>query len=377
MRKMVCFLVLLGSVSFAAGNAAELKRNASASVSLREPATLTAPKGPRGWYWHGLVLKHDSVWNLRDDVYALRFEARNTGKTLFNGTATLFLAEGQGRRDRLERSSASFRISPSGEWQTIDQLRVNGDQYLYDDEDQSSLNVVLEVVNDDVDEGGSWYRVSAYASKEAYENGTGSALDTSGAFRLDYYDQLQNGDFENTNLDELTDAGCLAVDHVVGEHDGKRLVTDKCLGVFDGIPKAFGFLLTNKADIGHVRNFPNQTNLLVLSAFMKSCLQLVVDIKIILNGLFRRRHDDEDILDSCLDCLLDDIVDVGRINDRQHFLRKGLRCRKKTRPHARCGNDGFCDLFHRRSSKWIWGNYTTFRHSFSSSQAISARKTKI
>ena len=120
MRKMVCFLVLLGSVSFAAGNAAELKRNASASVSLREPATLTAPKGPRGWYWHGLVLKHDSVWNLRDDVYALRFEARNTGKTLFNGTATLFLAEGQGRRDRLERSSASFRISPSGEWQTIE-----------------------------------------------------------------------------------------------------------------------------------------------------------------------------------------------------------------------------------------------------------------
>ena len=120
MRKMVCFLVLLGSVSFAAGNAAELKRNDSAAVSLREPATLTAPKGPRGWYWHGLVLKHDSVWNLRDDVYALRFEARNIGKTPFNGTATLFLAEGQGRRDRLERSSASFRIPPSGEWQTIE-----------------------------------------------------------------------------------------------------------------------------------------------------------------------------------------------------------------------------------------------------------------
>lgn len=107
----------------------------------------------------------------------------------------------------------------NGEWQTIDQLRVNGDQYLYDDENQSSLNVVLEIVNDDVDEGGSWYRVSAYASKEAYENGTGSALGTSGAFRLDYYDQLQNGDFENTNLDELTDGRKNNYQYPVGTKD--------------------------------------------------------------------------------------------------------------------------------------------------------------
>lgn len=107
----------------------------------------------------------------------------------------------------------------NGEWQTIDQLRVNGDQYLYDDENQSSLNVVLEIVNDDVDEGGSWYRVSAYASKEAYENGTGSPLGTSGAFRLDYYDQLQNGDFENTNLDELTDGRKNNYQYPVGTKD--------------------------------------------------------------------------------------------------------------------------------------------------------------
>lgn len=107
----------------------------------------------------------------------------------------------------------------NGEWQTIDQLRVNGDQYLYDDENQSSLNVVLEIVNDDVDEGGSWYRVSAYTSKEAYENGTGSPLGTSGAFRLDYYDQLQNGDFENTNLDELTDGEKNNYQYPVGTKD--------------------------------------------------------------------------------------------------------------------------------------------------------------
>ncbi len=113
-------VLLLGGVSIAAGSAAELKLNDPGAVSLSEPAVLSAPKGPRGWFWHGLVQKHDSVWNLRDDVYSLRFEARNTGKLSFEGTATLFLAEGQGRRDRLERSSASFRVLPDGVWRTLE-----------------------------------------------------------------------------------------------------------------------------------------------------------------------------------------------------------------------------------------------------------------
>ena len=107
----------------------------------------------------------------------------------------------------------------NGQWQTIDQLRVNGDQYLYDDEDQNSLNVVLEVVNDGADEGGSWYRVSAYSSREAYESSPESPLDTSAAMRLDYYDQLQNGDFETPNVDELSDGGKNNYQYPVGTKD--------------------------------------------------------------------------------------------------------------------------------------------------------------
>ena len=102
-----------------AGNAAELKLADPAAVPLTEPATLSAPKGEKGWYWHGLVQKNDSAWDLRD-IYALRFEARNTGNTPAEGVATLHLADGQERRDRLEHSSATFRLPAAEKWQSVE-----------------------------------------------------------------------------------------------------------------------------------------------------------------------------------------------------------------------------------------------------------------
>lgn len=113
-------LAFLLALALGTGNASGLKLNDATPVPLSEPATVQAPKGPRAWHWHGLVQKHDSVWNLRDDVHALRFEARNCGTRPFQGKVTLFLAEGQGRRDKLESSSAPFRIPPSGEWTGVE-----------------------------------------------------------------------------------------------------------------------------------------------------------------------------------------------------------------------------------------------------------------
>ena len=101
------------------GIAADLKPNDPAAVPLDEPATLTAPKGPKGWYWHGLVQKNDSSWDLRD-VYAVRFEVRNTGTTPFEGSATLHAAEFEGRRDRFDRTTAAFRLPVSAEWQSVE-----------------------------------------------------------------------------------------------------------------------------------------------------------------------------------------------------------------------------------------------------------------
>ncbi len=103
-------------------------------------------------------------------------------------------------------------------WQIIDQLKLNGDQYLYDDVDQHALNVALEVVNDTQDDGGSWYRVSAYASQDAYESDE-EPLATSAATQLDYYDELQNGDFELPDVEELTAGDKSNYQYPVGTED--------------------------------------------------------------------------------------------------------------------------------------------------------------
>ena len=103
-------------------------------------------------------------------------------------------------------------------WQTIEQLKLNGDQYLYDDADQHALNVALEVVNDVNDDGGSWYRVSAYASEDAYKSGE-VALATSAATQLDYYDELQNGNFELPDVEELTAGDKSNYQYPVGTED--------------------------------------------------------------------------------------------------------------------------------------------------------------
>ena len=100
-------------------NAAGLKLNDPAAVPLDEPATLAAPKGAKGWYWHGLVQKNDSSWDLRD-IYAIRFEVRNLGATPFEGSATLHVAEYEGRRDRFDRTNATFRLPVSQEWQSVE-----------------------------------------------------------------------------------------------------------------------------------------------------------------------------------------------------------------------------------------------------------------
>lgn len=103
-------------------------------------------------------------------------------------------------------------------WQVIEQLKLNGDQYLYEDEDQHALNVALEVVNDMNDDGGSWYRVSAYESEDAYKSGE-TALATSAATQLDYYDELQNGDFELPDVEGLTAGDKSNYQYPVGTED--------------------------------------------------------------------------------------------------------------------------------------------------------------
>ena len=93
------------------------------------------------------------------------------------------------------------KSSDGQDWETIDRQRMTGDEYNLTENGQE-LNVALEVVNDEADEGGQWFRVSVYESLESYENREG-ALASSNSFQLDYYDELRNGSFETPNVEDL------------------------------------------------------------------------------------------------------------------------------------------------------------------------------
>lgn len=88
------------------------------------------------------------------------------------------------------------------DWNEIRRLRVTEDRYNLT-ENGKQLNAALEVVNDEKDVGGWWYRVSVYNSKAAYDEGD-EPLATSAAMQLGYYDELRNGSFEDPDVTALT-----------------------------------------------------------------------------------------------------------------------------------------------------------------------------
>lgn len=102
-------------------------------------------------------------------------------------------------------------------WTPISRLKMNGDQYNLSESGQT-LNAALEVVNDENDSGGQWFRVSAYASQEAYESNQ-DALATSAAMQLNYYDELRNGDFEQPVVTDLSTGDKSNYQYPVGSED--------------------------------------------------------------------------------------------------------------------------------------------------------------
>lgn len=81
-------------------------------------------------------------------------------------------------------------------WTLINRLKMNGDDYNLS-ENGDMFNVVLNVVNDDADTGGRYYRVIAYDADD-------NQLAVSSAFQLPYYDELRNGDFEDPKVADMT-----------------------------------------------------------------------------------------------------------------------------------------------------------------------------
>lgn len=98
-----------------------IKQNARKNIKISnlKSYSLDAPKGEKNWFWHGLVLKNDSTFFLRDK-YSIRFEIRNFSQVPFDGTVELVTAKGQERADLLFSTKANYVAKPSNEFTTID-----------------------------------------------------------------------------------------------------------------------------------------------------------------------------------------------------------------------------------------------------------------
>src|SRR3989344_4062908 len=70
-------------------------------------------------------------------------------------------------------------------------------------------------------------------------------------------------------------------------------------------------------------------------------------IKMVLNCPFMPTCNDNYLLNSGLDCLLDNILDYGFVHNRQHFFWLGFCCRQKTGAEAGSWNYYFAYFFHK------------------------------
>lgn len=158
-------------------------------------SSVNAPTYSSGTAWtdrnnYHLYLVYDEVDEAEEnEELSIKDTVATNGKytVVNNGTGTYFVWE---------------KSEDGQDWQVINRTKMNADQYNVT-ESGDELNIVLEVVNDEEDVGGRWFRVSAYTDKDAYDAGE-DPLAVSTAKQLAYYDELRNGDFEEPVVIELT-----------------------------------------------------------------------------------------------------------------------------------------------------------------------------
>ena len=153
-----------------------------------------APSQAPGWNsstFNNLKLVYEEVTEIvPDENLQIQDDVSNTGELVaqYNQSGTYYYV---------------WEKSESGQsWNKISRRKVNEDDYNVT-KTGDRLNVALEVVDDDRDDGGWWYRVSVYESQQSYQNGQ-SPWATSAPMQLEYYDTLRNGSFEAPVVSDLS-----------------------------------------------------------------------------------------------------------------------------------------------------------------------------
>ena len=83
-----------------------------------------------------------------------------------------------------------------------------------------------------------------------------------------------------------------------------------------------------------------------LALVLQGCLEFVGAVEIILDRALIAARDEDEMLDSGRDGLIDHILDGRPVKDGQHFLGDGFGGWQDTGSQAGNGQDGFANSFH-------------------------------
>ncbi len=161
--------------------------------------------------------------------------------------------------------------------------------------------------------------------------------------RLGVGNLLQGDDRISAPLVEphhLPDARHVRVDDVVAEHHRERLAPHEVLRLQHRVAEAERLLLAHVRDGDHLRDLADLGEEVLLAALLQHRLELEGRVEVILDRVLPAAGDDHDPLDPGVPRLLDDVLDQGPVDERQHLLGLGLGGRQEPGSQAGGGEDG-------------------------------------
>ncbi len=90
------------------------------------------------------------------------------------------------------------------------------------------------------------------------------------------------------------------------------------------MPEAERLLLTHVSDVDHVGDMADDLEKVSLFSLLEHLFQFVTHIEVVFNGLLAAPSDDDDLVASGGNRLLDAVLNDGFVHQRQHFLGLGL-----------------------------------------------------